>query len=90
MHVAIIFADLIVGLNLNPTFRKLVYNLPVLLSIKTMNNFLIILAPWLKVCKRSDPNLDRCLNEMFTLMFPELAKGKIVFVYIKQKINNVS
>ncbi|KAF5285653.1 hypothetical protein FQR65_LT13083 [Abscondita terminalis] len=31
--------------------------------------------PWLKVCKRSDPNLGKCLNDMFVDMFPELAKG---------------
>ncbi|KAK4879324.1 hypothetical protein RN001_007470 [Aquatica leii] len=31
--------------------------------------------PWLKICKRNDPNLATCLNEMFVEMFPELAKG---------------
>uniref|UniRef100_A0A1Y1KR62 Hemolymph juvenile hormone binding protein n=1 Tax=Photinus pyralis TaxID=7054 RepID=A0A1Y1KR62_PHOPY len=31
--------------------------------------------PWLKACKRTDPNLSKCLNEMFVQMFPQLAKG---------------
>lgn len=34
-------------------------------------------APWLKVCRRSDPNLNQCLNDLFVTMFPELAKGKL-------------
>ncbi|KAK5645852.1 hypothetical protein RI129_004316 [Pyrocoelia pectoralis] len=32
-------------------------------------------TPWLKTCKRSDPNLSKCLNDMFVRMFPQLAKG---------------
>jgi len=30
---------------------------------------------WLKSCKRSDPKMNDCLTELFTVMFPELAKG---------------
>ncbi|KAF5299977.1 hypothetical protein FQA39_LY11350 [Lamprigera yunnana] len=30
---------------------------------------------WLRTCRKSDPNLSKCLNLMFFDMFPELAKG---------------
>ncbi|EFA03417.1 protein takeout isoform X1 [Tribolium castaneum] len=31
--------------------------------------------PWLRVCRRSDPELNTCLNDLFTEMFPQLARG---------------
>ncbi|KAJ3654881.1 hypothetical protein Zmor_014034 [Zophobas morio] len=31
--------------------------------------------PWLIACRRSDPELNKCLNDLFAKMFPELAKG---------------
>ncbi|GLV39172.1 uncharacterized protein CBL_06223 [Carabus blaptoides fortunei] len=30
---------------------------------------------WLKICSRNDPELNQCLQDMFQLMFPELASG---------------
>ncbi|CAG9771957.1 unnamed protein product [Ceutorhynchus assimilis] len=30
---------------------------------------------WLKVCKKTDPKINSCINDMFLQMFPDLAKG---------------
>ncbi|XP_025834607.1 uncharacterized protein LOC108734142, partial [Agrilus planipennis] len=44
-------------------------------KIDTRNLLYLENPPWLKVCKRSDPNLNSCINEMFKNMFPSLATG---------------
>ncbi|XP_050310038.1 protein takeout-like [Anthonomus grandis grandis] len=31
--------------------------------------------PWLKACKKSDENVNKCINDMFLKMFPSLAVG---------------